>query len=100
MQKLESEKKLLVKSNFIIEREEGSKEKLPDDKSVQKSENPTKKSIKPLIEVISENPSISKDSKSILKQEEKSHTSQNVSDCHKKDVSMQQKIIAHIFIYL
>jgi len=51
--------------------------------------------------VISENPAISKDSKPILKQEEKSHTSQNVFDhCHKKDVSMQQKIIAHIFIYL
>ncbi|XP_025262238.1 uncharacterized protein LOC112637232 [Camponotus floridanus] len=84
LQKLKSEKKLLVKSNFIIEREEGSKEKLPDDKSVQKS-NPTKKSVKPLIEVISENPAISNDSKSILKQEEKSHTSQNVSDCYKKD---------------
>lgn len=90
LHKLESEKKLLIKSDFTMDREEKSKEKLPDDKSVQKTEYPIKKPVKPLIEVISENPEISKDSKSTLEQKEikERHTSQNVFDyCQKKDVS-------------
>lgn len=90
LHKLESEKKLLIKSDFTMDREE-SKEKLLDDKSVQKTDDPIKKSLKPLIEVISENPATSKDSEPILEQKEireRSHASQNVSDyCQKKDVS-------------
>ncbi|XP_070168693.1 dynein axonemal assembly factor 1 homolog [Polyergus mexicanus] len=89
LHKLESEKKLLIKSDFTMDREEESKEKLPDDKSVQKKEYPIKKSIKPLIQVISENTAIFKDSKPTLEQKEikeRSHTSQSVLDyCQKKD---------------
>lgn len=70
---------------------EESKEKLSDDKSVQNTEYLIKKSIKPLIEVISENPAISTDSEQIMEQKEineKSHTSQNVFDYRQKDVSI------------
>ncbi|CAL1682955.1 unnamed protein product [Lasius platythorax] len=78
LHKLESEKKLLIKSDFTMDKKEESKEKLPDDESV-----------KPLIEVISENPAISKDSEQIMEQKEikeKSHTSQSVFDYRQKDV--------------
>lgn len=63
-----------------MDKKEESKEKLPDDESV-----------KPLIEVISENPAIFKDSEQIMEQKEikeKLHTSQSVFDYRQKDVSM------------
>ncbi|XP_072760354.1 uncharacterized protein [Anoplolepis gracilipes] len=86
LHKLESEKKLLIKPYFTMDGKEESKEQLPDDKSMQKTEYSIKKSVKPLIEVISENPAISKDSEQILQQKEKSDASQTVFGyCQKKD---------------
>lgn len=88
MHELESKKKLLISPGFATANQE-SKELL-DNKSSQE-ECSIKKSVKPLIEVISESSATSEDSEQTLKQQdikENLHDRQNAIDCHQKDVSI------------
>ncbi|EZA61485.1 Leucine-rich repeat-containing protein 50-like protein [Ooceraea biroi] len=85
LDQLKNKKKLLIKPDFMNQED---KEKLPDNEILQETECSIKKSVRPLIEVISESPAISEDSEDISKQKEvveKSHNPQNTSDNYQKD---------------
>lgn len=90
---MEDKKKLLIKPDFMTN-DQGNKEKLCDDKTLHETECPTKKSVRPLIEVISESPAIFEHSEDISEQkkeiEGKSHDRQVVASHCEKDVSMSK----------
>lgn len=62
-----------------------SKEKLSDDKLLQKTELSVQKEVKPFIEVISASAASEQNLEQI---EEKSHSSQDISGYHQKEVSI------------
>lgn len=69
-----------------------TKEQLTDDKSLEETVCPIKKSVKPLIEIISDNSAISKDSEQISKQnttggEKESHDFKDILNYHPEDVN-------------
>jgi len=79
LHELESAKKLLIKPDFITDNQE-SKEQLSDHKLLQKIEWSEQKAVKPFIEVISASAASEKFEQNLRQIEEKSHSSQNISD--------------------
>ncbi|XP_020286889.1 dentin sialophosphoprotein-like [Pseudomyrmex gracilis] len=87
LHELESKKKLLISPDFATANQE-SKESF-DNKSLE--ECSIKKSVEPLIEVISESSATFEDSERSLRQrdiKENLHDRQNTIDCHQKDVTV------------
>lgn len=77
-----------------------SKEMLSDNKLLQKAECSIKKSVKPLIEMISKCPTTSKDSEQTVEQKEikeQSHNSQTTSHYQQKDVSIIYNNILYVY---
>ncbi|XP_018368008.1 PREDICTED: dynein assembly factor 1, axonemal homolog isoform X2 [Trachymyrmex cornetzi] len=91
LHKLENSKKLLIKPDFIMDNKQS--EEILSDNKLQKTECSVKKSIKPLIQIISEYPTTSKNSEQTLSEQKEikqSHGSQTTSYCKQKDAVLRK----------
>ncbi|XP_018313391.1 dynein assembly factor 1, axonemal homolog isoform X1 [Mycetomoellerius zeteki] len=87
LHKLENSKKLLIKPDFTMDNKKS--EEILSDNKLQTTECSVKESVKPLIEVISECSTTSKNSEQISSEQKEikqSHGSQTTSCCKQKDV--------------
>ncbi|XP_018354200.1 PREDICTED: dynein assembly factor 1, axonemal homolog [Trachymyrmex septentrionalis] len=91
LQKLENSKKLLIKPDFTMDNKQS--EEILSHNKLQKTECSVKKSIKPLIQIISEHPTTYKNSEQTSSEQteiKQSHGSQTTSYCKQKDAVLRK----------